>query len=246
MANTTATTAASSVPKKGLLARFFGMITSPKETYQSVVAHPKWFGMFALTVAIIALCVSAPMMTEAGQAAALDNQITQMRNLGFEVNDAQYARMQSQSKYAPYTTAAGIIIGSPIIALVLTGILFAVFNAALGGESTFKQLFSVWVHSGVISTLAQIFTAPINLIRGSVGSRTNLAVLLPMIDEGSFLGKLLGMIDLFIVWWVIVLAIGLGVLYRRRTQPIAIALFGVYAVIALGGAAIMSRFGGTH
>ena len=67
-----------------------------------------------------------------------------------------------------------------------------------------------------------------------------------MIDEGSFLGKLLGMIDLFIVWWVIVLAIGLGVLYRRRTQPIAIALFGVYAVIALGGAAIMSRFGGTH
>ena len=43
------------------------------------------------------------------------------------------------------------------------------------------------------------------------------------------------MIDLFIVWWVIVLAIGLGVLYRRRTQPIAITLFGVYTVIALGG-----------
>jgi hypothetical protein len=54
------------------------------------------------------------------------------------------------------------------------------------------------------------------------------------------------MIDLFIIWWVIVLAIGLGVLYRRRTQPIAIALFVVYAVIAIGAAAIMSRLGGTH
>ena len=54
------------------------------------------------------------------------------------------------------------------------------------------------------------------------------------------------MIDLFVVWWVIVLAIGLGVLYRRRTQPIAMTLFGVYAVIAIGAAVIMSRLGGTH
>ena len=40
-------------------------------------------------------------------------------------------------------------------------------------------------------------------------------------------GSLLGTIDLFMVWYVIVLAIGLGVLYKRRTQPIAIALFVV-------------------
>jgi Yip1 domain len=246
MANTTAPIVASSVPKKGLLARFFGMITSPKETYQSVVAYPHWFGMFALTILIIAACSAAPMTTEAGQQAALDNQVTQMQNFGMQVNDQQYARMQKQIKYAPYTAAGGVLVVAPIFALIFTGILFAVFNAALGGESTFKQLFSVWVHSGVISTLGQLFTAPINVIRGSVGSSTNLAVLLPMIEEGSFLGKLLGMIDLFAVWWVIVLAIGLGVLYRRRTQPIAMTLLGVYAVIAIGAAAVMSRLGGTH
>jgi hypothetical protein len=246
MANTTAPIVASSVPKKGLLARFFGMITSPKETYQSVVAHPQWFGMFALTVLIIAICAAAPLTTEAGQQAQVENQVTQMQNFGMQVNDQQYARMQKQARFAPYFAAGGIIVASPIFALIFTGILFAVFNAALGGESTFKQLFSVWVHSGVISTLGQLFTAPINVMRGSVGSSTNLAVLLPMIEEGSFLGKLLGMIDLFVVWWVIVLAIGLGVLYRRRTQPIAMTLFGVYAVIAIGAAVIMSRLGGTH
>ncbi len=65
-----------------------------------------------------------------------------------------------------------------------------------------------------------------------------------MIDEGSFLGRLLGMVDLFVVWWVFVLAIGLAVLYRRRTQPIALGLFSVYAVIAVVVAAIMSRMGG--
>jgi hypothetical protein len=74
-------------------------------------------------------------------------------------------------------------------------------------------------------------------------SATNLSVLLPMIDEKSFMGRLLGMIDLFMVWYVLVLAIGLGVLYRRRTQPVAIGLFAVYAVIAVAVAAVMSSFG---
>jgi hypothetical protein len=54
------------------------------------------------------------------------------------------------------------------------------------------------------------------------------------------------MIDLFIIWWFIVLAIGLAVLYRRRTQPIAISLFAVYLVIILCAAAVMSALGGTN
>ena len=42
------------------------------------------------------------------------------------------------------------------------------------------------------------------------------------------------MIDLFLIWWLLVLAIGLAVLYRRKTQPIALALYGVYAVDRAG------------
>jgi len=130
--------------------------------------------------------------------------------------------------------------------VIIAGIFFLVFNAALGGDATFRQLFSVIVHAGVISAAAQFFIAPLNLIRGSMESATNLGVLLPMLEEGSFLARLLGMVDLFVLWWVLVLAIGLGVLYRRRTQPIAFSLLGVYAVIAICVAAIMSRLGGTH
>jgi uncharacterized membrane-anchored protein len=41
-----------------------------------------------------------------------------------------------------------------------------------------------------------------------------------------------------------VLSIGLAVLYRRRTQPIAMSLLSVYAVIAIVIAVIKSRAGG--
>src|SRR5436190_2022952 len=65
-----------------------------------------------------------------------------------------------------------------------------------------------------------------------------------MFEETSFLGRLLGMVDLFIIWWLVVLAIGLGVLFRRRTQPIAVSLMAVYAVIAVVVAIVRSRMGG--
>jgi hypothetical protein len=230
----------------GLLARFVGVITAPRATFQRVVANPRWFGMLVLTTVIVIVCTAGPMFTQSGRTAALDQQVRQTEAFGITVNEEMYAQMERNMRFAPYTTAGAILVFTPVMLLIVTGILFAIFNAAMGGEATFKQLLSVVVHAGVISALGQLFTAPLNLLRGEAGSATNLGVLLPVIDEGSFLGRLLGMIDLFIVWWVIVLAIGLAVLYRRRTQPIAISLFAVYAVIALAIAAAMSSFGGSN
>jgi hypothetical protein len=102
----------------------------------------------------------------------------------------------------------------------------------------------VLVHASAVSVLQQLFTGPINYFRGAVTSATNLAVLLPMVDPKTFAGRVLAMTDLFLIWYLLVLAIGLGVLYRRRTQPIALALYGVYAVGVLCIAAVMSRLGG--
>jgi hypothetical protein len=152
--------------------------------------------------------------------------------------------MRKGMAMGPYFAAAGILVFSPVMTLLISGILFAVFNAVLGGEASFKQIFSIVAHAGVVSALSAVFTGPLNYFRGAVGSATNLGVLLPMLDEKSFMGRLLGMTDLFIIWWLVALAIGLAVLYRRRTQPIAVSLLAVYAVIVVCVAAVMSGFGG--
>jgi hypothetical protein len=245
MANTAVQTGATPAPK-GLVARFVGVITEPRATFESVAAHPKWLGMLVLTTAIVVFCTVLPMTTEGGREAMLETQVKQMESFGIQVNDQMYQRMREGMGRAPYTAAAGVVIMSPIITAVLAGILFAVFNAGMGGNATFKQVYSIVVHAGVISALGQLVTGPLNYFRGTMASATNLAVLLPMLPEGSFVTRLAGMIDLFIVWWVFILAVGVAVLYKRRTQPIAMTLFGVYAVIALVAAAVMSRLGGTH
>lgn len=245
MTNTSTASGVTPAPA-GLLSRFVGIITAPRDTFQRVVAHPRWFGMLALTTLIVLVCTAGPMFTEWGRQAALDQQVQTMESFGRTIDDATYERMQGGMQFAAYTTGIGILIFAPLMALIISGILFAVFNAALGGNASFKQLLSVVVHAGVISALASLFSAPLNYAKGSMSSSTNLAVLLPMLDEQSFLAGFLGAIDFFMIWYVLVLAIGLGVLYKRQTRSIAIGLFVVYALIAVCIALVKSSFGGSN
>ena len=228
----------------GLLARFIGVVGSPTDTFRSVVAHPKVLGMLALVTVIVAIGAALPMMTPEGQQAAIDTNVRQMESMGFPVNDQMYEGMQRGASRMPITAGLGVLVMSPIMALVIAGILFAIFNAAMGGEASYKQVLAVVVHASVISAVGQLFTGPLNYFRGSVSSATNLSVLLPMLEEGSFVARLAGMIDIFAIWWLVVLSIGLAVLYRRKTQSVATVLFSIYAVIGLVAAFVMSRMGG--
>ena len=242
---TTPPTAAGSTPAPmSLPARFIGIITAPRATFASVAASPKWFGMLAITAVTVAIFTALPLMTEAGRQSALDQQVAQMQSFGMTVNDQMYEQMEKGAGRMPYVTGASVLVVTPILAVIISGILFAIFNAAMGGEASFKQLFAIYNHAGPITALSTVFSGIINYFRGSMGSVANLGALLPMLPENSFAGRLLGIVDVFLIWYIVVLAIGLAVLYRRRTQPIAISLLSVYAVVAIVVALIKSRAGG--
>jgi hypothetical protein len=89
-----------------------------------------------------------------------------------------------------------------------------------------------------------VVSAPIQYLQGAadpMGPFT-LAALLPMLDETSFLARFLGFLGVFAVWGTIVTAIGLSVLYRRKTSNIVMALFAVAALFAAIGATVMGFF----
>jgi hypothetical protein len=239
MANTTVT-GATAAPKS-LVSRAVGIITAPRVTYESVVAHPRWLGMLALSAGGLGLLIGGFLLTKVGQEAWLDAAL----NSPFSGQPSEQA-IQGMEKMAPYVgyfTVVYMLVLVPIFMCIVSGILYAVFNAAMGGNATFKQVLTVAVHTGPIGILSQLFTVPLNYFRGTMTSATTLAVLLPMLPEKSFVARLLGMIDLFLIWQLVVLSIGLGVLYRRRTQPIATALLVVYAIIAVIVAFVRSGAG---
>ena len=232
------------VPDRSLGARFIGVITSPRETYEAVAAAPRWLGMALVVVVIVAACQMWFQSTEVGKQAMLDESIRRIEAFGVTVSDQMYEATRKSIMEPPAwrigLTAGSMVVGPLVIWAALAGLLFLVFGALSGGRATFKQVYAVVVHSSVISALGTVVLTPVNFFRESMSSATNLGVFLPFLPDGSFLARLAGMADVMLVWWLANLAIGIAVVYKRKTGSVAMVLFGVYAVIAIGFAAFMA------
>lgn len=229
---------------KSLPARILGVLFAPKATYADVAARPRVLGALAVVLAITMGGTFTFLSTEVGKTAMLDQQTKMMESFGVKMNDAAYERMEQGADRARYFGAAAQLVSLPLTALVIAGIAFGVFNAAMGSDAAFKQVYAVVVHSGVLIAAQQLFVLPLDYVRETMSSPTNLGVFLPFLDENTFVARLLGSIDLFIIWWVVNLAIGLGVLYRKRTTPIATTLLVLYVAIGLIIAAIKTAASG--
>jgi hypothetical protein len=131
------------------------------------------------------------------------------------------------------------------VAIGSAGVLLVVFNGGMGGSATYTQVLAIVTHAGVILALRQVFATPLNYLHESLASPTSLGVFFQILDEASPAAHFLGIIDLFVIWWAVTLAIGMGVLYRRRTPPIVLAFLATYVAVALVLAAAMALSGGT-
>jgi hypothetical protein len=244
MTQTMTATPPAAAPSRSLAARILGVLFSPRATYADVAANPRWLGVFLTVFLVTSAAATAFVATEVGRTAVVDQQIAQSEAYGRTVNQAQVDALERMSAnyvyFAPVFQFFGLTIGT----LIVAGLAFAVFTALLGGDATFKQVFAITAHSGVVLAALSLFTTPLAYARESVSGATNLAVFLPFLDERSFAARMLGAIDLIYIWWMINLAIGLGVLYRKRTAPIATSLLAIYAAIGLIIAAIKTVMSG--
>jgi len=241
MTDQVATGAIGAPGSSNVFARLAGVIFSPRETFAAIVAQPKpkWFGAMAVVTLTIALAQYAFLSTNVGQDAMVDQQIRQTERWAGSVTQAQIDGIEQRAPMNKYIVSAATLIIGPIVTFIITGILFGVFNAMLGGDATFRQALAVSTHGGAINILQTLFVVPLNYFRESMTSATNLGVFVQFLDETSFVARLLGWFDMFIIWGLLVTAIGYGVLYKRKTAPIFWTFMGIYVVIALIGATFM-------
>jgi hypothetical protein len=224
-------------PSPGLLGRLVGVLLSPRDTFAAIAAKPRWLGVMLVTLAMSSAAYYVILSSQSMQDAIVDQQVTAIEARGNTVSDEQVANIERFIGYLPVGYAVGIFVVGPLFGAALAGIVTGIFSTLMGGNGTFKQVFAVMNHAGFIPAISGLFIAGM-LAAGAepVGTRppgANLGVFLPMLEETSFLAVMFRTIDLFLVWWMVVLAIGLGVLYKRRTSPIATTFIGLYVFVAL-------------
>ncbi len=235
---------AATEPSHGLLARAFGVLFSPRTTYAAIAGHPRPLGALIVVLFVSGAASFAFLSTEVGQLALLDRQLTMMESFGVPMNEERLASIESTAPQSAYFSLAGTLVVVPLVTVVVAGGGFFVFSGIMAGNASFKQVFAIAAHSGFIIMLQVLFITPLNYVRESMSSATSLGVFLPMVDAATFPGMLLGSIDFFRIWWIVSLSIGLGVLYKKRTAPVAWSLLAAYAVIVLIVAGVRSALSG--
>jgi hypothetical protein len=240
------TEAAAPVNEPGLFGRAIGMITSPGATFQHVVRDPRPAMMLLLVSVIVAAGASIPQFTERGQQAVLTTQVEMMERMGVTVTDDMYANLERQASFGAYSTLVSTFVFMPVMALFFAALYWGVFNALMGGTATFKQVLGIVTHSMVIMAVGALVQAPIQMTqeRLSMTGPFNLGALVPMLSDESFVARFLGGISAITLWQIVVIAIGLGVLYKRKSTGIATGLIALYLVVVAIGVSLFSAFMG--
>ena len=176
----------------GLFARLTGVLFNPRPTYEAIVARPTWFGAAMAAAIVAAICTGGFLMTDVGQQAWLDQMDSAMSGAPAEQRAQQMAMYGRLAPYVGYIGAAQMLIFFPIVNLVFAGLAYFIFNVMMGGDGTYKKVLAVVSAGSAVSIVQQLFTTPLNYVRGSITSPTNLSVFVPMLPEGSFVTRLTG------------------------------------------------------
>ena len=223
--------------------RLIGMVRSPRATLAAAIRRPRSFDLAVLILAVSTFCSVIFLVTPFGRLAALDQQVRQLESMGLVVTDQLYAQLRSWQRYRPLVTAIAILAGWPVLCACAAATIRAI-GSRQPVQPTFAQVFSVIVHASSILALRSLVALPINFARESLGGATSLATLLPGLGDATFAARLLGAVDVFVVWWVLLLALGLGMLYHIRAIAVARWLFGAYATGAAALALTQALRGG--
>jgi hypothetical protein len=240
-----AVASASSSDNLSLGARTAGIVWRPRATFEAVAAAPSSATLLVLLGVVPFVISAAFFSTDVGQQALVDQWERTALAFGRPVDDAQYAAFQAASGRSVAYAALTAMVAGPVTALALAVLLFAVFSGVRSGTASFRQVLAIVAHAGVILLLQDIVAAPIDYARESIGGATSLVRFVASVDEGSPLARFLALVDLFVVWWLVVVAVGLSVLYRQPTRRFAALFVAIYAVVAAALAAAMALLGGT-
>ncbi len=216
--------------------RIVNIFVAPAKVFEFLARKPVW------VVPLIVICVYGALLqgiifnSEAGKEMTRQEfqKSPRAAQLTPEQVDRQIAMM---GKIVPIST---VIIG-PIITFAAAGLVYLLISILLGGEITYKQTLAAWVHVGFIGFLQGAVQTGIVLFRG-IKPNTSLAAFLPFLEEDSFVYHFLQIFDLFVLWQLAVLAIGVGMMSRIGTRKAAITLYSALTVIALIIAGIRQAF----
>jgi hypothetical protein len=240
---------------RNLISRLTGVWFSPRETFVEIGRVPRALIPTLLLIALVAMS-NYLLIERYGFENIVKDTINEMVDAGYLPPDK--AGEAIQQSMAPAVAAGGkfqicaIPAISILIAMLIMAAFFRILAAIIGAQGSFKQIYSVTayaflavssVHTAIL-LISTYLKDPVDLdMHNPLAS--NLGALAPMMVGGlsKFVIRLLSYVDVFVVWRLVILAVGYSAVTRKMKTGVAAGLLAALHIIgAVIVAIIASQF----
>jgi len=208
--------------------RITGVLLDPKPTFADIVARPSWILPIVLSI-VVAIAFVYLFTSRVGwdryfhQIAETNSRMQQMEPAQRET------AIQMQIKFGPI---GGYVFGvlGPIIGALIIGAVVLLMAKLGGGSPKFKQTFAISAWASLPRVIAGILAIVVMFIKNP--DEFNLqnplafnlgAFMEPPPNSGKFIYSLATSIDLFTIWTILLVAVGLMAAVRK--MPFSKAFF---------------------
>jgi hypothetical protein len=228
--------------------RLINTFIAPSKTFEDLKRNDSWWAPWLIS-AVFALIFSIVAVQKIDMVRFVQQQIEKSPSAQRRMEQATPAQRE-QGMALQATITKGAFYAVPVFALIggliIAAILMAVFNFVLGAEVPFSRALAVTFYAGLTGIIRSILLT-VSLLASNDPNTidisgnpmpTNPAFFMDPMGN-KFLYSLLGNIDIFAIWYVLLLGIGFATASSRKisvSSGIA-AAFVCYGILALAGAA---------
>jgi hypothetical protein len=231
------------------IGRIFGVLFSPKSTFEDIVRKPSWVLPMVL-MAVFGLLSAASLNQRMNWRDYMSQQIEKNPRAAQLSAEQKEKQIDAGAKFAPISA---YIFGAPapvVILLIVALVMWGSYNLLGGANTDFKTSLGIVSHAfvpsyiGNLLFLAIIFLKPVGTVDLQNPVATNVAAFLPD-DAPKWLDALCKNIDIFVIWILVLIVIGFAATNPKKLKggksfTIAFSVMAVYVILRVGLAFIFS------
>lgn len=216
---------------------------SPTRVFSGIKEKPGWVLPFVIILVWIALTAAITVMIARSSPEALTRQEEMMRERGMTEEQIEQAM---QITKGPVPVIAGGIGGAFVFAirLLLFALILNLFIPLFAGASSFKKVFAVVSFSSLVTIPGIVLRLILMAVTKSPFVTTSLALLVPDMERTSFFYGFLGGFDLFVLWEMALVALGISCANGIKKVNAYILVFVIWFVSIFIGIGLQSLGGG--
>src|SRR5882762_4777587 len=227
-------------PPLSQIERVTNTFVAPSKTFADIRRSSSWWLPF-LVLTIFGYIFAFTALHHVGIDRVVDN--------AMKSNPKSYEKFQNlpaEQQAAGLKTTKAIMSGAfyagPVLNLLLTaitaGLLWIGFNFILGGKSSYGAMFAVGMFAWLPSVLKSLFSTAMAFFSDVEGFNisdpvgTNIGFYLGN-DSAAWLKSLLGSVDIFTLWILVLMGIGGAIVSNVKTKSGLLLVFGAWLLFVI-------------